>query len=70
MPKDVEDALTICRSFQFVLLKLRYENSRLAEYILHLHSTALVSVPPNLLPPMPAEIACYVDVVREGAGTP
>ncbi|KAI0744406.1 hypothetical protein C8Q76DRAFT_605511, partial [Earliella scabrosa] len=64
VPKDVQDALTICRASHFTILKLNYDNRRLTEYILHLHSVFLADRPHSYLPPIPAEIACYVDVTR------
>ncbi|KAI0711731.1 hypothetical protein C8Q76DRAFT_798000 [Earliella scabrosa] len=70
VPQDVEDALTICKSYQVTVLKLRYENARLTEYILHLHTTLLAQCCPAALPPVPAEIAHYVDIRREGLQWP
>ncbi|KAI0710777.1 hypothetical protein C8Q76DRAFT_694793 [Earliella scabrosa] len=66
VPKDVEDVLTICKDYHLTLLKLRYENARLTEYILHLHTTLLAQCCPATLPQVPAEIAHYVDIRREG----
>ena len=65
VPQDVMDALTICRSSHYTILQLAYENRRLTEYILHLHSAYAFDPRSHSLPPIPAEIANYVEVKRD-----
>ena len=67
VPQDVVDALTICRSYHCTILQLGYENRRLTEYILHLHTTLAANALPLHVPPIPAEIASYVEVKRHRA---
>ncbi|KAI0706567.1 hypothetical protein C8Q76DRAFT_629974, partial [Earliella scabrosa] len=70
IPKDVEDLIGLCQLYRMAALEHEYRCRRLTEYILHVHSTHLAHVSPALLPAMPAEIAWYVAVAREGAAPP
>ena len=67
VPNDVVDLVALCKRYQTASLEHEYRCRRLAEYILHLHTMHLDRAAGLSLPPIPAEIAWYVNVHRERA---
>lgn len=62
MPQDVKDLLMLSRAYRWESLQHQYRCKRLAEHVLHLHSSCLAHVDPSQLPSVPEEIEWYINI--------